>query len=39
MGEKSAKAKGKQMTLVNVPADIMEVFDMTGFTDVLNIEG
>jgi anti-anti-sigma factor len=39
MGEKSAKAKSKRMTLVNVPNDIMEVLDMTGFTGVLNIEG
>jgi anti-anti-sigma factor len=37
MGEKAAKAKDKSMKLINVSADIMEVFDMTGFTNVLNI--
>ena len=38
MGEKSAKAKGASMTLVNVSAEIMEVFEMTGFADILKVE-
>jgi anti-anti-sigma factor len=38
MGEKTAKAKGGKMTLVNVSAEIQEVFEMTGFSDVLTIE-
>ena len=37
-GEKTAKEKGGKMTLVNVSQDVMEVFDMTGFSDILNIE-
>ena len=37
MGEKTAKAKGGKQTLVNVSAEIMEVFDMTGFSSILNI--
>ena len=39
MGEKTAKAKGAKQTLVNVSAEIMEVFDMTGFTEILHITG
>ena len=38
MGEKTAKAKDGKQTLVNVSAEIMEVFDMTGFTEILHIE-
>ena len=38
MGEKTAKAKGAKMSLVNVSADIKEVFEMTGFSNVLTIE-
>lgn len=38
MGEKAAKAKGGKFTLVNVSAEIMEIFEMTGFADILNIE-
>ncbi|MDR3090840.1 MAG: STAS domain-containing protein [Clostridiales bacterium] len=37
-GEKRAKARGSVMTLINVSKDIMEVFDMTGFTDILKFE-
>ncbi|MCL2845176.1 MAG: STAS domain-containing protein [Chitinivibrionia bacterium] len=37
LGEKTAKAKGVEMTLVNVSAEIKEIFDMTGFSDILNI--
>jgi len=36
--EKTAKAKGGSMILRNVSADIMEVFEMTGFSDLLTIE-
>lgn len=38
MGEKTAKAKGARQTFRNVSADVMEVFEMTGFSDILNIE-
>lgn len=38
MGEKTAKAKGAKQTLVGVSAEIMEVFEMTGFSGVLQIE-
>ena len=37
MGEKTAKAKGGKQTLINVSDEIMEVFEMTGFADILNI--
>jgi len=37
MGEKTAKAKGGKFRLVNVPEEIMEVFEMTGFADMLTI--
>ena len=36
-GEKTAIAKGRQMTLTHVSDGIMEVLEMTGFTDILNI--
>ncbi|MCL1904248.1 MAG: STAS domain-containing protein [Oscillospiraceae bacterium] len=38
IGEKTAKAKGGKQSLVNVTAEIMEVFDMTGFSGILHIE-
>ena len=38
MGEKTAKAKGARLTLAGVCDDVMEVFDMTGFSEILNIE-
>ncbi|MCL2755235.1 MAG: STAS domain-containing protein, partial [Oscillospiraceae bacterium] len=38
MGEKAAKSKDITMKLVNVSADIMEVFEMTGFANILKIE-
>jgi len=38
MGEKTAKAKGASMTLVGVSEEVMEVFEMTGFADMLTIE-
>jgi anti-anti-sigma factor len=37
-GEKLAKKEGGSMTLKNVSADIMEVFEMTGFADILKFE-
>jgi len=37
MGQKTAKAKGASMTLTGVSAEIMEVFEMTGFADMLTI--
>jgi len=38
MGEKASKAKGAKMTLCNVAGEIMEVFEMTGFKDILRFE-
>ena len=37
IGEKTAKAKGANMILSCVSADIMEVLEMTGFADILTI--
>jgi anti-anti-sigma factor len=37
LGQKAAIAKGCSMSLVNVPAEIKEVFEMTGFSDILKI--
>ena len=37
MGEKTAKSKGARQTLCNVSDEIMEVFEMTGFADILSI--
>ena len=37
MGQKTAKAKGASMTLAGVSGEIMEVFEMTGFADMLTI--
>ncbi|MDR1705334.1 MAG: STAS domain-containing protein [Clostridiales bacterium] len=39
MGEKQAKLGPASMTLRNVPEEVLEVLSMTGFTDILNIEG
>ncbi|MCL2054514.1 MAG: STAS domain-containing protein [Oscillospiraceae bacterium] len=38
MGEKAAKTKDTKQTLVNVSEEIMEIFEMTGFLSVLNVE-
>lgn len=38
MGEKAAKAKGGSLTITGVSEEIMEVFDMTGFSGILNIK-
>ena len=38
LGEKSTKAAGKTMTLKNISPDVLEVFEVTGFTEVLTIE-
>jgi len=37
LGQKTAKANSASMSLCNVSEEIMEVFDMTGFTDMLAI--
>jgi anti-anti-sigma factor len=37
-GEKAARAKSGSQTLINVSDEVMNVFDMTGFTDVLKIQ-
>jgi len=36
-GEKNASASGMTMTLTNVSPDVMEVFEITGFSNILNI--
>ena len=36
--EKAAKAKGCRQVIVNVPESIVEVFDITGFSGILDIE-
>jgi anti-anti-sigma factor len=38
IGEKTAKAKNGKMAIVNVSEDIKEIFEMTGFSEVLTIE-
>ncbi|MCX4306590.1 MAG: STAS domain-containing protein [Acetatifactor sp.] len=38
MLQKKCNAQGKEMKLVHVKSSIMEVFDMTGFSGMLNIE-
>ena len=35
--EKAVKSKGN-LTVTNVSDEVMEVFELTGFTDILNIE-
>ena len=37
LGEKTTKAAGKSIVFKNVSAEIMEVFEITGFTGILNI--
>jgi len=37
MGEKTARAKGAKLVITNVSAEIMEVFEMTGFSEILTI--
>ena len=37
-GEKNAQAAGKVMVLINVSAEVMEVFDITGFSAILTID-
>ena len=37
-GQKAAQKSGKAMTLKNVSSEVMEVFDVTGFSGILTIE-
>ena len=37
MGQKAATASSATMTIRNVSEDVMEVFEMTGFADILTI--
>ena len=37
MGQKTANSKGASMSLTGVSPEIMEVFEMTGFADMLTI--
>ena len=37
MGINAAKAKGASMVLCGVSEEIMEIFEMTGFSDILTI--
>ncbi|MCL2335297.1 MAG: STAS domain-containing protein [Endomicrobia bacterium] len=38
LGEKTAKAQGSRQSIVNVSPDIREVFEITGFSNVLHFE-
>jgi anti-anti-sigma factor len=38
LAEKTAKAKNGQMVIVNVSPEVMEVFEMTGLSEILTIE-
>ncbi|MCL2249268.1 MAG: STAS domain-containing protein [Oscillospiraceae bacterium] len=38
LGEKTAKAKGVEQALKGVSDEIMEIFEMTGFSDILSFE-
>ena len=38
MGQKTATTKNAKLVIKNVSEDIMEVFEMTGFSDMLTIE-
>ena len=37
LGQKSSKASGKSLALRNVSSDVLEVFDITGFSGVLTV--
>jgi len=37
MGEKTAKKQGSKQTLLNVSPEVLEVFEMTGFSGILDI--
>ena len=37
MGQKTANAKGASMTVSGVSGEIMEIFNITGFSDMLKI--
>ncbi len=37
-GQKVAQAKNNRMVITNVSTEIMEVFEMTGFSGILNFE-
>jgi anti-sigma B factor antagonist/stage II sporulation protein AA (anti-sigma F factor antagonist) len=36
--QKKVNAQGRNMVLVNVSSSVMEVFDVTGFSGILNFE-
>ena len=38
LGHKTAMSKGGRMTVRNVNEDVMEIFEDTGFSDILDIE-
>ena len=38
IGQKTATSKGGSMKVINVGDMIMEIFETTGFSDILNIE-
>lgn len=37
MGEKTAKSKGCKLTISHVSPDVLEVFEMTGFSNMLTL--
>lgn len=38
IGQKTASSKGGSMRLINVPDSVKDVFDLTGFSKIFNIE-
>lgn len=38
IGQKTARSKKGSMKLVNVPESVMHVFEMSGFSNILDIE-
>ena len=38
LGQKTAQSKGGRLVLINVQQTVMQVFEMSGFSKILNIE-
>ncbi len=38
LGQKTAQSKGGKMVLINVQQSVLQIFQMSGFTKILNIE-
>ncbi len=37
LGDKTAKSKGGQLVIINVPSNVQDVFRVTGFNSILDI--